>query len=272
MKAVKVLLVAFFIITLVTGYIIYNSGMSISISFKNPSWNKTGDQDIETGTAGAKDAAGSSNTPGDMDAAAPSDAAGPAGAPGNTVTTDTAGAEDAKAPDGGAGANLPVVKRVHELFQSLQEDDEKLFREILDLLPGIDWSLYSKEYGSVGTLEVLEWLYHSPLTAEGENMLNIFKATKGLDGAFAEQYAAIVGDFFRKDTEKFVKLLARLDQQSIDRVCSHVAYYNYYHVEPEEAVKAITARFEGRDLTDSERYVVDTMIKATRAYITDKST
>ncbi|HZX45978.1 MAG TPA: hypothetical protein VFF83_01780 [Clostridia bacterium] len=257
MKAVKVLLVAFFIITLVTGYIIYNSGMSISMSFKNPSWNKTGDQGIGTGVAGPAGTSGTKGLAGAEDAADPEGSAGQA---------------DAVETESTAGSALPVVRQVHELFQSRKENDEKSFREILDLLPGIDWSLYSKEYGSVDTLEVLEWLFLSPLTAEGENMLKIFKATKGLDGAFAEQYAAIVGDFFRNDMDKYVKLLARLDRQSIDRVCHYVAYYNYYHVEPEEAVEAITARFEGRDLTDSERYVVDAMLKATRAYITEKST
>lgn len=260
MRAVKALLVAFFIITLVTGYIIYNSGMSISISFKNPSWNKTGDQDIETGTAGAAvpddetGAAGSANTPGDAGAADPADT------------------DDAKTPDGGAGSALPVVRRVHELFQSRQEDDEKSFREIIDLLPGIDWSLYAKEYDAAGAKEVLEWISQSPYTAEGENVLNIFKATKGLDGVLSDQYGVIVGEFFRNDTDKYVKLLARLDRQSIDRVCRFTANNNYYHVEPEEAVESITARFEGRDLTDSERYVVDSMLKAIKAYITEKST
>ncbi len=103
-------------------------------------------------------------------------------------------------------------------------------------------------------------------------MLNIFKATKGLDGVLSDQYGVIVGEFFRNDTDKYVKLLARLDRQSIDRVCRFTANNNYYHVEPEEAVESITARFEGRDLTDSERYVVDSMLKAIKAYITEKST
>ena len=260
MRAVKALLVAFFIIILVTGYIIYNSGMSISISFKNPSWNKTGDQDIETGTAGAAvpddetGAAGSANTPGDAGAADPADT------------------DDAKTPDGGAGSALSIARRVHELFQSRREDDEKSFREIIDLLPGIDWSLYAKEYDAAGAKEVLEWISQSPFTAEGENMLNIFKATKGLDGVLSDQYGVIVGEFFRNDTDKYVKLLARLDRQSIDRVCRFTANNNYYHVEPEEAVESITARFEGRDLTDSERYVVVSMLKAIQAYITEKST
>ncbi|HQA47608.1 MAG TPA: hypothetical protein PK985_03705 [Bacillota bacterium] len=260
MRAVKALLVAFFIITLVTGYIIYNSGMSISISFKNPSWNKTGDQDIETGTAGA---------------AVPDDetgAAGSANTPGDAGTADPADTDDAKTPDGAAASALPVVRRVHELFQSRREDDEKSFREIIDLLPGIDWSLYAKEYDAAGAKEVLEWISQSPYTAEGENVLNIFKATKGLDGVLSDQYGVIVGEFFRNDTDKYVKLLARLDRQSIDRVCRFTANNNYYHVEPEEAVESITARFEGRDLTDSERYVVDSMLKAIKAYITEKST
>lgn len=293
MRAVKVLLVTFLIIIVVTGYIMYNSGISISISFKNPSWNKTGDQGIETSTTGEVGQAGAEDpayTSGDMGTADQADAAGPgsgtgaedasepAGTPGNTDTSGSAGAEDVAGPadtidtESEAGTALPVVRRVHELFQSRQESDEKSFREILDLLPGIDWSLYSKEYGSAGAVEVLEWLYQSPLTAEGENMLNIFKATKGLDGASADQYGVIVGNFFRNDMEKYVKLLARLDRQSVDRVCRFAANNNYYHVEPEEAVKNITARFEGRDPTDSEKYVVDAMLKAIEAYITCKST
>jgi hypothetical protein len=251
MRAVKALLVAFFIIILVTGYIIYNSGMSISISFNNPSWNKTEDQDIETGTSPAEDQA---------------DAAGPDSGTGTVEPTDTVDTESA------AGSALPVVRRVHELFQSRREDDEKSFRKIIDLLPGIDWSFYAKEYDAAGAVEVLEWISQSPFTAEGENMLNIFKATKGLDGVLSDQYGVIVGEFFRNDMDKYVKLLARLDRQSIDRVCRFTANNNYYHVKPKEAVESITARFEDRDLPDSERYVVETMLKAIRAYITEKST
>ena len=146
----------------------------------------------------------------------------------------------------------------------------KIIPEIIDLLPGIDWSLYAKEYDAAGAKEVLEWISQSPYTAEGENVLNIFRATKGLDGMLSDQYGVIVGEFFRNDTDKYVKLLARLDRQSIDRVCRFTANNNYYHVEPEKSVESITARFEAGP--HQRRYVVDTMLKATRAYITEKST
>ncbi len=162
MRAVKALLVAFFIIILVTGYIIYNSGMSISISFNNPSWNKTEDQDIETGTSPAEDQA---------------DAAGPDSGTGTVEPTDTVDTESA------AGSALPVVRRVHELFQSRREDDEKSFRKIIDLLPGIDWSFYAKEYDAAGGSPGMD--FPKPLYGRGgEYAFNIFKPPRALTVCF----------------------------------------------------------------------------------------
>ncbi|MDD2574306.1 MAG: hypothetical protein WCS98_05270 [Bacillota bacterium] len=242
MRTVKVLLVIFFIIALVAGYIIYNSSMSVSIAFKAPVGNDTVEQDE------------------------PPAASGTINTESMTAPTDK---EESPAPD--------VVKRIHDLFQSLDADGREGFQEILDALPDIDWCLYSKEYGTVadngiGALDLLERLTDNPLTVQGSNMLKVFKATKGLDGVLTEQYSIIVGDFFRSDIEKYVKLLSELDEQSIEKVCSQTAYNNYYHAQPEETIESITARFEDRSLSNKEMYVLETLTKAIGAYITEEST
>jgi hypothetical protein len=247
-RALKVLLVTFFLIALVTGYIMYNSGTGISIMVKTSSENNAADCNEPADASGSAEAAG---LPG---------AAGPQG---------VAGPEE--------DPSLSAVRRVHETFQSLEVEDEEGFYEIIALLPDIDWSVYTREYGAagdngLGAVELLEWIADNPLTMQGDNMLNIFRANKGLDGVVAEQYSVITGSFYRLDTERFVKLLAMLDEQSIDRVCYHTAYNNYYHLEPEEAIEAINARFEGRALSEKETYVVETMVKSMSAYVTQEST
>ncbi|MGI6703713.1 MAG: hypothetical protein ACOX42_06780 [Clostridia bacterium] len=253
MRAVKVVLTIFFMTAIVTGYIIYDSGMSVSISVKPPSGDNTGEQSRLTGATDRVGANGTINP------------AGPQGA----LTPEGAGEAEY--------ADIPVEQRIYDLFKSIDGDDEEGFNELLNLLPGIDWALYEKKHGDAedgtsGTMELLEWLTDNPFTTRGENMYKIFQATKGLDGAFADQYSMLVGSFFRSDGKRFVRLLARLDEKSIDEVCRMTAYNNYFHVEPEEAVESTTALFESKELSASERYVVDAVVKAIGAYITEEST
>jgi hypothetical protein len=180
-------------------------------------------------------------------------------------------------PGGRTGeAECSAAERIHSLLLETGADEEERFHAILDALPDIDWTLYSKQYGTVGddaagAMDLLEWLSDSPLTAQGDNMYRIFQATKGLDGVMAEQYGIIVGEFYRSGRERFVKLLARLDEQSIEEVCRLTAYNNYYHVEPEEAKKTAAGLIEQTNLSDSERFVVDTLISAFDSYITEDS-
>lgn len=191
-----------------------------------------------------------------------------------------------KEPDAGNVDTLPggstgetdcsAAERIHSLLLESGTDEEERFHAILDALPDIDWTLYSKQYGTVGddaagAMDLLEWLANSPFTTQGDNMYKIFQATEGLDGVMAEQYGIIVGDFFRNGRERFVKLLARLDEQSIEEVCRFTAYNNYYHVEPEKAKQAAAGLIEETNLSDSERFVVDTLISAFDSYITEDS-
>jgi hypothetical protein len=167
-------------------------------------------------------------------------------------------------------------EQVHQLFEASGIEEQDYFDAILDVLPGIDWSVYSKQYGVVGdnttgAMELLEWLTHNPRTMQADNMLKIFQARRGLDGALTEQYSIIVGSFFRSDEERFVQLLSRIDEQGIEQVCRFVAYNCYYIVDMEQVRDSTIARYEDKQLPDKERFVVDALITAFSSFITDDS-
>lgn len=194
---------------------------------------------------------------------------GLAGCMADTSLEDAAPAENV--PESKPSADSSAEEQVHQLFESSRVEEEKYFNAILDALPGIDWSEYSNKYGIVGdnatgALELLEWLSHNPMTMQGDNMHKIFQATKGLDGSLSEQYSIIVGNFLRQDRDKFVELLGRLDRQSIERICRFTAYNCYYAEDMEQLVESTTVHFADNELSDSERFVVDSLIEAFERY------
>ncbi len=174
------------------------------------------------------------------------------------------------------GQVVSTEEQVHELFLSLETEDQEGFNKILDLLPDIDWAVYSEKYRAIGddspgAMDLMKWLTNAPWTQQGSNMLKVFQARKGLDGDLKDQYSVIAGTFFRSRREEFVKLLGRLDRQDIEQVCRLVAYNSYYNADISQLKDATLAYFKDMHLPDNERFVVDSLVTAFDGYITDDS-
>jgi hypothetical protein len=154
--------------------------------------------------------------------------------------------------------------QIYRLFHEFREKENIYTDEILKIINEIDWREYSNKYrgDTCDVYNLLEWLSFNPkirVEQDEETIAKIFHATNGLDGALAEQYSVIVGNFFRNDNEKFVKILCNQDYIDIEQICNFVAYNCAYYDIDEEDIKAY---FESKELSDKENQVVDVLIKA----------
>jgi hypothetical protein len=204
---------------------------------------------------------------------------GLAGCMADTSLEDAAPAENAQLDETLANtvnvsppATVSVEEEAYRLLKSLRTEERKYMDEILEFLPDINWSAYSKhskehsndEY-ALEAMDLLRWLTYNPGSWQGDNMLKIFQARNGLDGALAEQYSVIVGSFFTRDKDKFVELLSQLDD-GIESICGHVAYHCDYYMDLERLAETTAAYFADKQLSDSERFVVNSLIEAFEAY------
>jgi hypothetical protein len=94
--------------------------------------------------------------------------------------------------------------------------------EFFEQLDGIDWSLLNK-MDSKTTFEVLDWLYNTSDYSELE-ISSIIGAYRGLDGAMAESYSALIANIFVKNEFDFVKILKTKSDTNQKIVCMQIAY------------------------------------------------
>jgi hypothetical protein len=123
---------------------------------------------------------------------------------------------------------------------------------ILELLPDINWRLYGLRFEDAPAL--IGWLYGLHITDQAD-ILRLLRATRGLDGAFSEGYAGVVGKIFRAEPEAMVKCLAQLDDDQADLICGFIAYdCDYgYREEAKDAISQTRALAEDGALADNER-------------------
>ncbi|AAM25851.1 hypothetical protein M2349_002414 [Caldanaerobacter subterraneus subsp. tengcongensis MB4] len=101
---------------------------------------------------------------------------------------------------------------VLSLFKG-DETSEANAKKIISTLPKLNWSLYEKQSNG-GAMKLLTWLYERKCdNMDTKDITNILKATQGLDDAFAEQYANIVGKLCYNNLERFIDALTTLEDK-----------------------------------------------------------
>ncbi|MCV4233977.1 hypothetical protein OHJ21_22695 [Virgibacillus sp. LDC1] len=132
---------------------------------------------------------------------------------------------------------------------------------MLARLEGMDWTEYNR-LSNGKTLETLELLYTHRSLIKPEHYRSLFMATTNLDGASAEQYAAIAGELFTKDMEGVVQTLADLsDDANRQSVISSIAYQLGYQDVSQVKQKLDQWQTE-KELDDPEKNVIASLISA----------
>ncbi|WP_322398524.1 hypothetical protein, partial [Clostridium perfringens] len=95
-----------------------------------------------------------------------------------------------------------------------------------------------------------------------EHYRSLFLATTNLDGASAEQYAAIAGELFTKDTEGVVQALADLsDDANRQSVISSIAYHLGYQ-DVSQVKQELEQWQTNKGLGDPDKKVIASLIAA----------
>lgn len=132
-------------------------------------------------------------------------------------------------------------------------------RRVIATLPRLNWSVYEKESGG-RTMELLHWLDNRHIDDVTE-IACVLKGTKGLDGAFAEMYSAVVGTLLSSDPVTFLRALSALPEDQADQICSFVGFHS---TERDMAAgKEQLGRLRNApDLTAEEKGLADKLISA----------
>ena len=95
----------------------------------------------------------------------------------------------------------------------LEEGDSKLkLKEILASIQTIDWKAY-ENISNGKSFELLNFIYENISFVEDDDIPILFKSNINLDGAYAEQYSAILGELFIRDKFNIVRILSKSNLQ-----------------------------------------------------------
>ena len=154
-----------------------------------------------------------------------------------------------------------TAESVFSLYKGEDMSTEDKVTNILAQLEGMDWTEYNR-LSNGKTLETLELLYTHRSLIKPEHYRSLFLATTNLDGASAEQYAAIVGELFTKDMEGVVQTLADLsDDANRQSVISSIAYQLGYQ-DVSQVKQKLDQWQTKKELDDPEKNVITSLIAA----------
>lgn len=153
------------------------------------------------------------------------------------------------------------AERVLSLYEGEDMSTEDKATNMLAHLEDMDWTEYNR-LSNGKTLETLELLYTHRSLIQPEHYASLFLATTNLDGASAEQYAAIVGELFTKDREGVVQALADLgDEADRQSVISSIAYHLGYQ-DVAQVKQEVRQWQTNKVLHDAEKDVIASLIAA----------
>ncbi|MBT2761202.1 hypothetical protein [Paenibacillus sp. ISL-20] len=154
-----------------------------------------------------------------------------------------------------------TAESVFSLYKGEDMSTEDKVTNMLDQLEGIDWTEYNR-LSNGQTLATLELLYTHRSLIKPEHYRSLFLATTNLDGASAEQYAAIAGELFTQDTEGVVHALADLsDDANRQSVISSIAYHLGYQ-DVSQVKQELEQWQTNKGLGDPEKNVITSLIAA----------
>lgn len=157
--------------------------------------------------------------------------------------------------------NNPVETIEQHIYRLIKINviDDKTKEEAFGLIEDINW-VKLNDIDVLAGEKLLDWINKIENISE-ENMHSLFKASKGVDGSYAEKYSYTMKLLFLKDKHKFLKCVSLLSTNEADRICSLLAYgLSYGNVDQE--IEAINVIVNTEKLTDQEKIVAQKLIES----------
>lgn len=141
------------------------------------------------------------------------------------------------------------------------ETDEIKAKRILENIHLIDWSIYESISGNKA-YELLCFLHKNMSNSDADMKLNFFRATKNLDGAYAEMYSAIVGDLFEQDNKSTINIISKIDPIKYEEMINYIL--QNFTKKDFENIRNNLEKLTKLDLTDNEKKIINMMIEKLR--------
>lgn len=166
---------------------------------------------------------------------------------------------DTPAPPPSAEPDFEAEQKVYELFSETDRTGSDA-SEIIAALPEINWAEYDK-YTQGKTMDLISWLYVLTIDDE-QQVLSLMMSTEGLDGAYTEGFAGVLGRIYMADPYLFIQCLSQLEQAQAEAVCRYVAFECDYGVreDAQDAIAATRAFLKDDSLQAAERAAAGLLI------------
>jgi len=148
-------------------------------------------------------------------------------------------------------------ERIYSITQEINVEEK--MNEVLALIANVDWHAYNETSGEQ-SMELIELLYHNIIYIEPADFPNLILGTKGLDGAWSESYAAIVGQLFMRDQVDFIKALADTVDLSQKRYVISLIAYNLSYQDVKPIIKELEELRTSEKFNATEKEVMDALI------------
>jgi hypothetical protein len=176
-------------------------------------------------------------------------------------TTEASQAEalDTLEPSPSAAPDFEAEQKVFELFTATDRTGSDA-SEIIAALPEINWAEYER-YTEGKTMDLISWLYVLTIDDEAQ-VLSLMLSTEGLDGAYSEGFAGVLGRIYMADPYLFIQCLSQLEQAQAEAVCRYVAFDCGYGVreDAQDAIADTRAFLKDDSLPAAERAAAGLLI------------
>jgi len=151
----------------------------------------------------------------------------------------------------------PPEMYVFSLFKG-EETTASDAKKIISTLPKLNWSVYNKQSNG-GAMKLLTWLYDRQIN-DVTDITCVLKATTGLDGVFANQYANVVGKLCSGNTAKFVDALGMLTSEQVDKICGFLKFYAT-EVDVSPTKNQLNVLLKSSEVTAKQKSIIEKLIK-----------
>ncbi|WP_160045336.1 hypothetical protein [Paenibacillus sp. USDA918EY] len=168
--------------------------------------------------------------------------------------------------DAGAGSVAEKQKTPEEAFYAAYKEgtsDQDKIENMMSRITDLDWKTYRELRKDVPLMdETLGYLYRNRHMIKPEHYKAVFSATRNLDGAGSESYAALVSELFGADKKAAIHALSVMDNPNRRQSVIGMIAYGLSYKDTKQVKDEIAKWQADAALSSTEKEIVQELLKA----------
>jgi hypothetical protein len=149
-------------------------------------------------------------------------------------------------------------------YKESSSDRDKI-ENMMSRITDLDWKTYRELRKDVPLMdETLGYLYRNRHMIKPEHYKAVFSATRNLDGAGSESYAALASELFWTDKKAAIQALSGMDDPKRRQSVIGMIAYGLSYKDATQVQKEIEAWQAGAELTSAEQQIVQSLLEAVK--------